>query len=844
MSPWSSPAWLDPFGRLTRCGAGASVFNWPTMAEPILTVTSPEPAERWATRELRLAVVCYGGVSLAIYMHGVTKEIHKLVLASTALEQDWKNNPFHADTTEHVYWNLLARISEGRLGRHAAGANIRVVVDIITGTSAGGINGIFLAKAITGNRSQDGLRKLWFEQGDIKNLLEWPTWIPWKLRFLGMAVGRRKPPLRGGDMTRWLYGALRDMNGGGGDHKVLAGQESLLPDDHDLDLYVPITDFLGYEREIPLYDPRFVRDRTHRHVMHFRHRQPDRAGDSHFTQEYDHVLAFAARATSSFPGAFPPVSFATYAAAVGADANLAVKAPPFFPLYALTAFEPANTHFIDGGVLDNFPFGPAITAIASKPAATDVDRRLIFIEPDPGEGGKAAPAAGPAPGMLKTIFGGYASIPRKEPILDDLLRLAERNEAVLRIRDVIEAGFPSIQAKVGALVTDQAAAAVVRGTSGRALMAIRREVEAGAAADAGFNAATYLRVRIRSVLEGYAEAVGELLAFPPDSHQAAFVGNALRAWAVSDKLLEQQRDARGTEPQAEFLSSFDLRYHARRVRFLIAGLSWLYPQAGTNGVPTRRQLDVAKSKLYAHVSSLDAVFVALAADPEVRGALRAIFSAETIAAANLDDEFAVAPFVEAHRAQLEGVREKIHARIVGALPAFEEGLQSDVLDFIDLCGDWLRDAVLTRYLGFPYWDILVFPLQTVSDVGERDHVEAYRISPNETHLLGAEDLRGMSLAHFGAFFSRPGREGDYLWGRLDAVERLVKLLLDVRGHPPTLATAGALTAQERLVPADELVAECLPAFRAIMAEEGPALANATDLVDELRKRIDALAAGG
>lgn len=26
-------------------------------------------------KELRLALVCYGGVSLAVYMHGVTKEI-------------------------------------------------------------------------------------------------------------------------------------------------------------------------------------------------------------------------------------------------------------------------------------------------------------------------------------------------------------------------------------------------------------------------------------------------------------------------------------------------------------------------------------------------------------------------------------------------------------------------------------------------------------------------------------------------------------------------------------------------------------------------------------------------
>jgi hypothetical protein len=33
-------------------------------------------------KQLRLGLVCYGGVSLAIYMHGITREIHKIVRAS------------------------------------------------------------------------------------------------------------------------------------------------------------------------------------------------------------------------------------------------------------------------------------------------------------------------------------------------------------------------------------------------------------------------------------------------------------------------------------------------------------------------------------------------------------------------------------------------------------------------------------------------------------------------------------------------------------------------------------------------------------------------------------------
>src|SRR2546421_1362500 len=113
-------------------------------------------------RELRLALVCYGGVSLAVYMHGVTKELHKLVRASAASEA--VQNPFSLGTSERVYWELLSRMEA------KTGVRTRVIIDIIAGTSAGGINGICLAKALVLNESQDALRDLWFEKGDINKL--------------------------------------------------------------------------------------------------------------------------------------------------------------------------------------------------------------------------------------------------------------------------------------------------------------------------------------------------------------------------------------------------------------------------------------------------------------------------------------------------------------------------------------------------------------------------------------------------------------------------------------------------------------------------------------------------
>ena len=32
-------------------------------------------------KELRLALICYGGISLAVYMHGITKEVWRLARA-------------------------------------------------------------------------------------------------------------------------------------------------------------------------------------------------------------------------------------------------------------------------------------------------------------------------------------------------------------------------------------------------------------------------------------------------------------------------------------------------------------------------------------------------------------------------------------------------------------------------------------------------------------------------------------------------------------------------------------------------------------------------------------------
>src|SRR5437868_2010574 len=70
----------------------------------------------------------------------------------------------------------------------------------------------------------------------------------------------------------------------------------------------------------------------------------------------------------------------------------------FFGVYADGDQDPGKTAFLDGGVLDNFPFEHAIRAIIAKPASSEVTRKLLYIQPDPGH--RFRPPPDTSPGWL------------------------------------------------------------------------------------------------------------------------------------------------------------------------------------------------------------------------------------------------------------------------------------------------------------------------------------------------------------------------------------------------------------------------------------------------------------
>ena len=113
-------------------------------------------------KELRLALICYGGISLAVYMHGITKEVWRLARASRGFQAGEEADP----GSEAVYRRLVEAIAR------ECGLDVRILVDILAGASAGGINAIFLAEAIASGRSLEPRTDLWLETADVDRLID------------------------------------------------------------------------------------------------------------------------------------------------------------------------------------------------------------------------------------------------------------------------------------------------------------------------------------------------------------------------------------------------------------------------------------------------------------------------------------------------------------------------------------------------------------------------------------------------------------------------------------------------------------------------------------------------
>ncbi|MBT6330856.1 MAG: patatin-like protein [Kordiimonadaceae bacterium] len=830
-------------------------------------------------KELRLALVCFGGVSLAIYMHGVSKEILKLARASKAIHvsPDLTHTSRHTYTypnknvtdipdTELVYFEILKSFSPE--------LDLRVIVDTIAGASAGGMNSVFLGRAIAHDLNFDHLRHHWLIEADVSKLTgnrkkasRWDKMISKPLisllsgKFLGsgslsakvkeklpalLNVWNLKPPFDGKHILKLVYGGLKAMGE--------LNEHSLLPRGHRLELFVTLTDFYGYKRTILLNDPPIISEMEHRHNLKFSYfKKPIDSMNTDITSDFDDdglpALSFAARATSCFPGAFPPAQLRETDHFLK-ERNLSWPAKEDFiknnfKEYNHSGLNPELTSFLDGSILNNKPFDQAIDAIHDRPAFREVSRRVIYIDPNP-ERMRLRPTGAP-PAMLNTLKGAMSDIPMNEPMHDDLEDIHIHNQQVLTIKDVVQSVRPSVQK----LVYDVSPKKLKKVTAPEELADWRNLASARAVTEAGYSYEAYARLKIRGTIADLTKILAEICDIAPRSKEKRRIFSFLQCWILKDTLGESllygnfkddsnnglfnwtksfigKTQTMQTIPfWTSFIINFDINYQKRRLQFLIQELNTQY----TDHADQVHELDSCKMSLYHILADIKDISIMDRLTEHNKSQISSLIS--KIAALPIDDDISCEnniSLVENHTADIDNILAML-SPIIG-LDDIRD--QTDALMSKQLNNNWddeFKQNLVTSYLGFAFWDVITFSIMGSKAVGEFNEILVNRISPNDELILKSDPLemplKGTAMRSFGAFFSREDRENDYLWGRLNGAERLIDLLYKQ-------ATSEGLDHKIDVIEIKKM------AFRSILSAEKDHLETVPELFDKISARIDKL----
>jgi predicted acylesterase/phospholipase RssA len=336
-----------------------------------------------------------GGVSLAVWMGGVTLELDRLRRAVTG----------------SVYTDLC----------HLVG--LRPVVDIVAGTSAGGLNGTLLASATAWESNLEDLRSVWLRAADMAALLRSP--------------GAAAPPsLLDGDgyflpQTRQALADLR-TKGAAPDNTGAAREKAGLPPVH-----LRVTSTLLFGNTVSFTDTlgEPVNSTTYLGLYSFTTERPASTERPATFDEPSVVdqLARAARSSASFPLAFEASRVDTGAGAV----DMAPVAD-----FAKVGDPAATRYVLDGGLVANEPMDEVYDLIRDQPSAGPVRRVICFVSPL--SGGDDAPVpppafGAPAPDLLEVISATLL-IPREQSIVRQLRTILDRSDdhrALSRARRIL-----------------------------------------------------------------------------------------------------------------------------------------------------------------------------------------------------------------------------------------------------------------------------------------------------------------------------------------------------------------------------------------------------------------------
>jgi patatin-related protein len=713
--------------------------------------------------EVRLGLVLYGGVSLAIYMNGTTNELHRAVRG------------------RGVYYLL----------KHLLDADI--TVDVASGASAGGINGIFLSFALANELEFGSCADLWRRDGDLGSLFR-------------SLEGDTVPSVLDSDHYRDVL-----ENG----FRVMWKRKERTPEPErpsptrELDLFVTGTSFYGRYAQAVDSTGRVIETKQHRTVFLLKHRHrkaskcqldPRRDPYGRWDGKLEEppqppppdagflALAKLAQITSCFPGAFAAVHVDATPADEGTPTSAADQKLKIWGLL------PVGEHyFVDGGVLDNKPFTTTLDTIFHRPADRRVCRHVLYLEPDPERFSEERRAQRDGdrtlvpPSFVSSVLDSMTRLPSYESIADDLARIAEHNASIQRFDELVEGlgksgGAPPSQdtylaarlLAIGQRVTGELAEALA---SVEFVPAGGHPSEPARLTSDDIGA---LLKRLAAVIQAVAPGARHELLRKLD------VDFYIRRLLALTYVLEQRSSSPSEGGEARELWRH-VNEELQRLEIVRSAMErvvvppWVWKDG--EGFDERvRQIDAValwkeierRTLLLLEPSELElgppsSRYPTAGATREVR---RKIL---------LDKDAERTTFWE----KLEARLKKLAALDADALP--KQLPTSTLLEESDARLRSLIQASRCDVQGFlerfeTEEDALRFPLEFAARIRQRDQIHVVRLSPFDAQTGFSErafedKICGETFGHFGAFLKRSWRSNDILWGRLDGISRLVEILL-------------------------------------------------------------------
>lgn len=324
---------------------------------------------------VRIALVMNGGVSLAVWMGGVTHEIDLLRRVNADSDDAW--------------------------GHVLKKAGREVQVDLIAGSSAGGLNGTLLATAIARGASLPHLRDMWRKYARLK---------AGHLRF-PMPLESPNSILDGDNFQASLG-------------KVLSGIHTGDSGGEDVTLLVTSSALEGSSRAVTDASGGKFSAADHRRVYRFRKRKGSKRWNTEFgvieraeldnfehTREGVDPLVLAARASAGFPVAFESVQ----------------ETPALHKLNDVKS-DGDPSWLMDGGVLDNAPFEPLLRELIARPRSDSGPRWVVYVVPHNDVDVPPTPAdPNPKPPSWTSVLAAVASLSRESDLRSDVESVAERH---------------------------------------------------------------------------------------------------------------------------------------------------------------------------------------------------------------------------------------------------------------------------------------------------------------------------------------------------------------------------------------------------------------------------------